>query len=184
MSSSDPTDDPTVTPKTPGFRYRLRVTTGSDWGAGTMAAITVTLIGTEGQSEPYNLIWPMYHLKAGSPGSRVTTSRSRCCCCIDGRRRRNGRRCTSINQWAPYAPSWPWRLQAVPPSLSPWPSPPNVAELPHGAAFPAQHRLCMAARVAAAQTRIRLHGLCGSQLIPYNPITPHITPYMTPYNPI
>ncbi|XP_015706539.1 uncharacterized protein LOC107307542 isoform X3 [Coturnix japonica] len=95
MSSSDPTDDPTVTPKTPGFRYRLRVTTGSDWGAGTMAAITVTLIGTEGQSEPYNLIWPMYHLKAGSPGSRVTTSRSRCCCCIDGRRRRNGRRCTN-----------------------------------------------------------------------------------------
>lgn len=53
-------------------------------------------------------------------------------------------------RWAPYSPGWPWRLRAVSPSLSPWPTAPDGPELPRSAAFPARHRLSIAARVAAA----------------------------------
>ncbi|XP_074023487.1 LOW QUALITY PROTEIN: hydroperoxide isomerase ALOXE3-like [Numenius arquata] len=84
-------------------------------------------------------------------------------------------------QWAPYAPGWPWRLRALPPTLCPWPPPrpvspaspvspvspvspaprPPSPPLSPSLAFPLGHRASIAARAAAAQVRVRLRGLHG-----------------------
>ncbi|XP_053908672.1 polyunsaturated fatty acid lipoxygenase ALOX15B-like, partial [Cuculus canorus] len=240
-----------------GARYRVRVRTGSQWGSGTLASVTLTLRGTRGQSHPCHLRWPQHRLRAGTTVvAEVTSPRAlgtlqllrlwkeplvslvpdRWLCekvtvtgpygdsdgDSDGdtptatfpchrwlesggldlregtarpprevslepqllQQRLNERReREELFQWEPYAPGWPWRLRALPPTLCPGPppvppvppvpspvlpvppsaSPPVLPVLPvppeplsPSLAFPLEHQAGIGARAAAAQIRLRL----------------------------
>ncbi|XP_062368154.1 polyunsaturated fatty acid lipoxygenase ALOX15B-like [Cinclus cinclus] len=49
-----------------GARYRLGVSTGPQWGMGTLGGVTLTLLGTRGVTPPCHVTWPQHHLRPGS----------------------------------------------------------------------------------------------------------------------
>ncbi|XP_071656214.1 polyunsaturated fatty acid lipoxygenase ALOX8-like [Patagioenas fasciata] len=114
-------------------RYRLRVTTGTEWGGGTLATVTLTLVGTEGQSGPCHLRWPQQQLR---PGTTLVAS---------------------VTSPCPLGPLLLLRVHTEPlVSLVPdhW----LLERLPPSLAFPIGHRVNIIARAAAAQFRFRRCG--------------------------
>ncbi|XP_032940134.1 polyunsaturated fatty acid lipoxygenase ALOX15B-like [Catharus ustulatus] len=196
-------------------RYRLGVSTGPEWGGGTLGGVTLTLVGTAGVAPPCHLGWPQHRLSAGStvwldvvspqplgtllslrlhkePLLSLVPDRWFCATVVvtgphpgDTRgdsegdsedvpkatfpchrwvesgdmelregtarlpsdaarvpellrqRQEERRERREAFEWAPYAPGWPWRLRALPPSLCPWPAPrAEMTSLPGDATTP------------------------------------------------